>query len=75
MNTTVTELAKQASALPLVDRAHLIDALIESMLHTDPEMSALWAVEAEERIDAVNRGDLVLEDEPRILAEYRMRKK
>ena len=73
MNTTVTELARQASVLPLSDRAHLIDALIESMLHTDQEISAMWVAEVEDRMDAVDRGDLVLQDEPPVLAQFRLR--
>ena len=75
MNTKVTELAKQARALPLIERAHLVDALIESMLHTEHEISDLWAMEAQDRVEAINCGDMVLEDEPRILDDYRMRKK
>ena len=75
MNTQVTELAKQARALPLIERAHLVDALIESMLHTEHEISDLWAMEAQDRVEAINCGDMVLEDEPRILDDYRMRKK
>ena len=75
MNTKVTELAKQARVLPLIERAHLVDALIESMLHTEHEISDLWAMEAQDRVEAINCGDMVLEDEPRILDDYRMRKK
>jgi hypothetical protein len=75
MNAMVSELLAQAMALPLLDRARLIESLMESMSPVDKDIEALWAIEAENRIDALERGEMALEDEPRILAEYRLRRK
>lgn len=75
MNAVVHELVEQAQALPIIERAKLIESLIESMSHADKEIEALWAIEAEDRIDALERGEIELEDEPRILTEFRVRQK
>jgi hypothetical protein len=75
MNAVVTELVAQAQALPPIERAELIESLIESMQHSDKEIEALWALEAEDRIDAISRGEMVTEGEPRILAEFQARQK
>ncbi len=73
MNAVVTELVAQAQVLPPVQRAELIESLIESMQHSDKEIEALWASEAEDRIDAITRGEMLTEGEPRILSEFRAR--
>ncbi len=73
MNAVVTELVAQAQVLPPVQRAELIELLIESMQHSDKEIEALWASEAEDRIDAITRGEMLTEGEPRILSEFRAR--
>jgi hypothetical protein len=73
MNAAATEIAAIARALPPIQRAEVIESLIESMLHSDKEIEALWAVEAEDRIDALERGEITAEDEPKILTEFRAR--
>ena len=73
MNAVVTELVAQAQVLPPVQRAELIESLIESMQHSDKEIESLWASEAEDRIDAISRGEMLTEGEPRILSEFRAR--
>ena len=74
MNAVVTELVAQAQVLSPVQRAELIESLIESMQHSDKEIEALWASEAEDRIDAIARGEMLIEGEPRILSEFRARR-
>ena len=73
MNAVASEIAAQAQALPPVERAELIESLIESMQHSDKEIEALWAAEAEDRIDALVRGEIETENEPDILAGFRAR--
>ena len=73
MNAVVHELIERAQALPIIERAKLIESLIESMSHADKEIEALWAIEAEARIDALERGDIELEGEPNLLTEFRAR--
>jgi putative addiction module component (TIGR02574 family) len=49
----------EALALPPVERAELIERLHESFNRTDREnIDHLWAQEAEERIDAYERGEI-----------------
>lgn len=74
MNATATEIAVMAQALPPIQRAELIESLIESMQHRDKEIEALWAEEAEDRIDALERGEITVEGEPSILTEFRARR-
>ena len=73
MNAAATEIAAIAMALPPVQRAELIESLIESMQHSDKEIEALWAAEAEDRIDALERGEITAEGEPSVLKQFRAR--
>ena len=73
MNAAATEIAAIAMALPPVQRAELIESLIESMQHSDKEIEALWAAEAEDRIDALERGEITAEGEPSVLRQFRAR--
>ena len=41
MNAVIHELVEQAQALPMIERAKLIESLIESMAHSDKEIEAL----------------------------------
>ena len=73
MNAAATEIAVIAKALPIIERAELIESLIESMKHSDKEIEALWAEEAEDRIDALERDEITAEGEPSILTQFRAR--
>lgn len=73
MNAAATEIAAIAITLPPIQRAELIESLIESMQHSDKEIEALWADEAEDRIDALERGEITAEGEPSILSQFRAR--
>ena len=57
MTIVATEIADRALSLSPVDRAELIDKLLSSF--DAPSATAeKWAVEAESRLDAYERGDL-----------------
>ena len=73
MNTAVADLAARARTLLLSDRANLIEVLQESMLHTDQDVVAAWAIEAESRVEAMTRGELLAVNEPAVLANFRTR--
>jgi hypothetical protein len=75
MNAAASEIAAIAKALPPIQRAEVIESLIESMLHSDKEIEALWAEEAEDRIDALERGEITAEGEPTILTQFRARQR
>ena len=73
MQVVFNEVVAQAQALNILDRAKLVETLIETMNHSDPSIEAAWAVEAEDRIDALGRGEIELEGEPPVLTAWRNR--
>jgi putative addiction module component (TIGR02574 family) len=58
MATAHDELLQQLLTLPPDDRARLAEQLLESLETPDEQNSALWAEEAEERLDAYEAGKL-----------------
>ena len=51
-------LLEEALALPANERADLVERLLSSLDPSEPEIEKLWAKEVEDRIDALERGDL-----------------
>lgn len=51
-----SRILKEALNLKPAEKAALIDKLLSSLDKPDPEIEALWAEEAEDRIDAFERG-------------------
>ena len=62
-------------ALPAVERAALVDALLKSLDKPDPEIERLWAKEAEERLAAYDRGEIEAIEAEEVFAEARERLK
>jgi putative addiction module component (TIGR02574 family) len=59
MSATTEELLKQVLALPLQERAELVEQLLATFqTPPDPHIDELWAREAEDRLDAYDRGEL-----------------
>lgn len=59
MPHTIRQVLADALALPPVERAELIERLHESFNPADREqLDRLWAREAEERLDAYERGEI-----------------
>ncbi len=59
MSTQGNQLLSEALKLPPVERAELIESLLTSFeFKHQQEIDALWAQEAEERIDAFERGEM-----------------
>ncbi len=50
------ELLNEAISLPVELRVQLVDALLRSLNPTQAEIDALWAAEAERRIDEIDAG-------------------
>jgi len=68
----LTSIQEEISRLSSAERAKLIDILWESLDEAHvKEMEAKWAAESEERIDAVDRGELQTVDGPSALRELR----
>ena len=71
---TLAKVQEHARSLSATERAELLDWLWESL---QPEgtlqVQERWAQDAEERIDAVDRGDLPTVDGPSAMLELRKR--
>ena len=59
MSASSEQILQQALALPPQDRAEIVERLLASFqVPPDPHLDELWAREAEERLDAYDRGEL-----------------
>ena len=68
----LTSIQEEIVRLSSTERAMLIDILWESLDEERVrEVEAKWAAESEERIDAVDRGELQTVDGPSALRELR----
>jgi putative addiction module component (TIGR02574 family) len=54
MNTQ--ELITEAISLPVEDRALIIDFLLKSLNHGEPDIDKKWAEEAQRRLDELRSG-------------------
>jgi putative addiction module component (TIGR02574 family) len=59
MSANSEQILQQALALSPQDRAEIVERLLASFqMPPDPHLDELWAREAEDRLDAYDRGDL-----------------
>ena len=59
MSATSEQILQDALALPLEERAQLIERLLATFQGPpDPALDQLWANEAHDRLDAYDRGEL-----------------
>lgn len=58
MTEAAKKLFREAMNLPVSERASLIEELMASLDQPDPDIDALWAKEAEERLAAYKRGEV-----------------
>ena len=59
MTTQAQQVLEQAVRLPPIERAELVEELLSSFdLPARAEIDAAWSGEAEDRIDAYERGDV-----------------
>ena len=58
MNHPVDDLLEQAKKLSPAERAKLIDALYDLNAPPDPEWEAAWIKECEDRLAALDRGEM-----------------
>jgi len=59
MSTNSEQILKEALALPPQERAELVEQLLATFQSPpDPHLDELWAREAEDRLDAYDRGEL-----------------
>ncbi len=59
MTSKSSELLREALALPPDERVHIAERLLSSLdTPADTRIEELWAIEAEDRLDAFERGEL-----------------
>ena len=58
MSDDSLRLLEEALALPENERADLVERLLSSLGPAEPEIEKRWAKEVEDRIDALERGEL-----------------
>ena len=62
MTASSEQIFKEALALPLPERVELVEQLLATFQSPpDPHIDELWAREAEDRLDAYDRGELKAE--------------
>ena len=71
----VNRLLEQARKLSPEDRSALIDALHDLNAPPDPEWEAAWIRECEDRLAALDRGEMKTYDFDEVMAEARARLK
>jgi putative addiction module component (TIGR02574 family) len=70
MSKKAKTLSEQARALPPQDRIALVEDVLDSLDHVDPDLDQLWAREARDRLAAYRRGELATKDLIDIVAKY-----
>ncbi len=65
------DVIKKVLALSPIDKAELIDELLRSLDHPDNKLDALWAKEAEQRLDAYDAGKLRAVSIDQVLSRYK----
>lgn len=68
---TAENILKEAQKLTPSEKALLIDKLLSSLDNPDKEIDKLWAKEAEDRIDAYEKGKLKVVSLEEVLKKYK----
>ena len=68
---TTNKILEEALTLKPSEKAELIDRLLSSLDKPDAEIDELWAKEAENRIDAYERGEIKAIALEKVLERYK----
>ena len=69
--TATENVFKEALTLKPSEKAQLIDHLISTLDKSDKEIDELWAIEAENRIDAYDQGKIKAISLEKVFQKYR----
>jgi putative addiction module component (TIGR02574 family) len=69
--TATENVFKEALTLKPSEKAQLIDQLISTLDKSDKEIDELWAIEAENRIDAYDQGKIKAISLEKLFQKYR----
>ena len=75
MHESIDSLLEQAKKLSAEDRSFLIDALHDLNAPLDPQWEAAWLKECEDRLAALDRGEMKTYDFDEVMVEARARLK
>lgn len=70
MHPTPEMLSEQAARLPPAERMELVERILDTLIEHSPELDALWAAEAEDRLAAYRRGEIRAVPLAAVLARY-----
>jgi putative addiction module component (TIGR02574 family) len=70
MHLTPETLSEQAARLPPAERMELVERILDTLIEHSPELDALWAAEAEDRLAAYRRGEIRAVPLAAVLARY-----
>lgn len=70
MPSTAQTLSEQALLLPVEERLALVDRLLDTLDEPDPALDALWAAQAQARLEAYRRGDVQAVALSDVVAKY-----
>ena len=70
MSTETQEILDRAKALPVAEKARLVDGILATLDEPDPTIDALWRQEVEDRIKAYQDGRLRAVPLAEVLAKY-----
>jgi putative addiction module component (TIGR02574 family) len=74
MSTEGSRILNEVLALPVDERAELVDRILDSLGETpDKERLEKWATETESRLDAIDRGELNTRPGEEVLADLQRR--
>lgn len=69
MTLATQELATLAAKLPPNERLQLVKTILATLDQPDPDISAAWVAEAEDRLAAWRRGELCAVDENEVFGD------
>jgi hypothetical protein len=75
MSGRVKSLSLEARKLPLAELAEPIEDLLASLDAPDARIDALWAEEAERRLQTIDSGEMPTRDAAEVIAELRQRRR
>lgn len=75
MQESIDSLLEQAKKLSVEDRSVLINALHDLNAPLDPQLEAAWLKECEDRLAALDRGEMKTYDFDEVMVEARARLK
>jgi Putative addiction module component len=73
MNERIKKLTEQASSLPPIERAELVEGILQTLDAADPNLDQLWVEEAKDRLAAYRRGEIEALDFDETLAKHASR--